>query len=85
MKIKELFKKMVAAEIACDKAERAWDEDIMNDALEAEFDKCYQESFEATEAVVKEIEKLIKVDSQTARAMIHSKRAELENLISRIA
>lgn len=85
MKIKELYKRMIEAEQKSDEAEAAWNEDLENEELEAEFDKTYQEYFDATEELVKEIMNLIGVDKATARAIIHSKRKEFEALIKRIA
>lgn len=76
MKIKELYKRMIEAEQKSDEAEAAWNEDLENEELEAEFDKTYQECFKATEELVKEIMNLIGVDRATASAksLKHSSR-----------
>ena len=85
MKIKSLFKKMVDAEKKLDVAEKEWDADLDNEKLEARWNELYKISHEATEEVVNEIMKLIKVDHKTARSMVIGKRKELESLINRIA
>ena len=82
--MKELLKRLAAAEKAADEADRAYSEAPESAEAEAAFDKAYDEEFKlymkAAEGIVKMTNG--KIDFETAKAMIKTKRSELEALFA---
>lgn len=82
--MKELLKRLAAAEKAADEADRAYNEAPESKEAEEAFDKAYDEEFklyiEAAEGIVKFTNG--KINFETAKAMIATKRKELETLFA---
>lgn len=82
--MKELLRKLAAAEERANKADEAYSADPENLEAEEAFDKAYEEEFklymEAAEGIVKISEG--KINFETAKAMIKTKRSELEALFA---
>ena len=87
MKIKELFRQYEEAEWIADEADEAWENDYDNIELEQEFNKAYKAEHEAFNRLYKEVKRLTDnaIDAKTFRAMMATKRSEIESLIERIA
>ena len=84
--MKELFEKYLKASERLEEAESAWTEDLMNEDLEEEFDRSYQDAFllyiELAEKIVEETKGLINLD--TAKKIIKTRPNELEKIFSKI-
>lgn len=82
--MKELLKRLAAAEERANEADEAYNADPENAEAEAAFDKAYEEEFklymEAAEGIVKMTDG--KINFETAKAMIKTKRSELEALFA---
>ena len=85
--MKELLKRLEAAEKKANEADAAYEADPENEAKEKAFDEAYKAEFEAFNELSSEIVKLTKgqIDKATAGTLIRSKRNELKELIERIA
>lgn len=85
--IKKLFKALETAEAATNKLDMQLEAEPENEKISAAWDKAYSKEFKAHEALVAGIVEMTSgmIDSKTARIMISAKRAELKNLISRLA
>ena len=82
--MKELLKRLTAAEQKADEADKVYNEAPESAEAEAAFDKAYAEEYklyiEAAEGLVKFTEG--KINFETAKAMVKTKRAELEALFA---
>ena len=85
--IKKIFAQYEKAEKISNDLYEALEQDPMNEELESKWDAAYEKEYAAHEALVNEIIKITSgmIDRETAKAMIGKKRAELKNLISRLA
>lgn len=82
--LKEQLKKLEQYEKRADKAEREYEADPMNEEKEHLFDKCYEKEYNQyillAEAIVNFTDN--KIDFNTAKKMIQTKRSELFSLLS---
>lgn len=85
--LKNIFNEYLKAEAICDKAEEAYEADCENEAIEAEFDRTYKESWGLLEKLTDGIVEITggRIKKRTARMMVISQRERLENLFSRVA
>ena len=85
--MKELLKKLEAAEQRANEADTAYEAEPENEEKEKAFDEAYKAEFEAFNELSNEIVKLTngQIDKATAGTLIRSKRNELKELIARIA
>lgn len=81
--IKDLFIEMENAEVEADRAEELYSF-TPDEKHEAEFDRTYKASFEATEKLVNELCKL-GYDAKTWRKVLATKREEVRDLCNRLA
>ncbi len=82
--MKELLKRLAIAEKAADEADQAYNADPENIEKEEAFDRAYKVEFDLYMKAAKEIVKITsgKIDFETAKAMIKTKRKELEKLFA---
>ena len=87
MNIKNAFKALETAEQVSTRASKEWDRDPENESLEAAFDAAYAAEFKAFDAVVAEIVKVSHgmISAKIAGVMLRTKRAEVRDLINRLA
>ena len=87
MNIKNAFKALETAEQVSTRASEEWDRYPENESLEAAFDAAYAAEFKAFDAVVAEIVKVSHgmISAKIARVMLRTKRAEVRDLINRLA
>lgn len=80
--MKELLKSLAIAEKAANKADQAYNADPENTEKEEAFDRAYEAEFNLYMAAANELVKITsgKIDFNTAKAMIKTKRKELERL-----
>ena len=82
--MKELLKRLAIAEKEADEADQAYNADPENIEKEEAFDRAYKVEFDLYMKAAKEIVKITseKIDFETAKAMIKTKRKELEKLFA---
>ena len=82
--MKELLKRLAIAEKAADEADQAYEADPENIEKEEAFDRAYEEEYNLYMKAANEIVKITsgKIDFETAKAMIKTKREELEKLFA---
>ena len=82
--MKELLKRLAVAEERANKADEAYNADPENPEAEAAFDEAYEEEFKLYMEAAEEIVKMTagKINFETAKAMIKTKRSELEALFA---
>lgn len=82
--MKELLKRLAIAEKAAYEADQAYEADPENIEKEEAFDQAYKVEFDLYMKTAKEIVKITsgKIDFETAKAMIKTKRKELEKLFA---
>lgn len=87
MNIKNAFKALETAERVSTRASEEWDRDPENESLEAAFDAAYAAEFKAFDAVVAEMVKVSHgmISAKLAGVMLRTKRAEVRDLIGRLA
>ena len=85
--MKELLKRLEAAEKKANEADAAFEANPESEELEKAFDEAYKEEFEAFEALADEIVKASngQIEKATAATMIRAKRSELKALIEAAA
>lgn len=84
MNIKNAFKALETAERVSTRVSEEWDKDPEDESLEAAFDAA---EFKAFDAVVAEMVKVSHgmISAKTAGVMLRTKRAEVRDLIGRLA
>lgn len=84
--IKLLFTTYINLEAICDDLEVQWNEDPENEELEAAWDEAYKSSFAAGQMLINELVSFTngQITNNIARAMIATKRDELEAIIEKI-
>lgn len=82
--MKELLKRLAIAEKAADEADQAYEADPENIEKEEAFDRAYEVEYNLYMKAANEIVKITsgQIDFETAKAMIKTKRKELEKLFA---
>lgn len=82
--MKELLKRLAIAEKAADEADQAYEADPENTEKEEAFDQAYKAEYDLYMKAAYEIVKITsgQIDFETAKAMIKTKRKELEKLFA---
>ena len=85
--LKKFYNAYIEASKVCDAADEAWDADLENEELEAEFDRTYALQNKALEQLTKAISEFTKgqITEKTARVMVMKFEGNLQNLFDRIA
>lgn len=82
--MKELLKRLAIAEKEANEADQAYEADPENIEKEEAFDRAYEAEYNLYMKAANEIVKITsgKIDFETAKAMIKTKRKELETLFA---
>ena len=85
--LKKLLNKYIAAVDAANAADDAWDADMENEALEAEFDRCYKAEHRAFEDLAVALSKFSggRLLVPEARAVLRKRFDDTAALIRRLA
>lgn len=81
----EKLKKFEKLEVIANKADEAYQAEPENAAVEEAFDKAYKEEFQAMEELINGIAELTngQIDTETAKKMLFTKRAELKKILEK--
>lgn len=79
--IKENLVKLQKAEELADQTEKKYEEEQENLEAENAFDKAYKEEFDLYMLVSRQLSEFAGIDEKTARAIVKTKRKELNELL----